>query len=146
MHPWRSCRLSSATAACCQLTPLAHITLGQQSCLLSEGDNTSNILTSRTLPPILKTSVILFKHPAAQHVHFLLGEEAPVATAKILLGETGKLHAIELHHVVAQALEDTTHDTVLAAVNLDAHLAVVALVGVLDGIGMHLTVFLRNLG
>lgn len=49
-----------------------------------------------------------------------------------------------LDHVVAEVLEDTTHNAVLAAVDLNAHLAVVVLVGVFNGIGMHLTILQLN--
>ena len=55
--------------------------------------------------------VLLLKSSHAQHVDFLLGEEAPVAAAQVLLCESGKLHAVELDHTVAEAFEDTAHDT-----------------------------------
>ena len=88
--------------------------------------------------------MLLFKHATAQHFHFLLCEEAPVTTTEVLFGEPGKLHTVELDHVVAEVLEDTTHNTVLAAVDLNAHLAVVVLVGVFNGVGMHLTILQLN--
>ena len=76
----------------------------------------------------------------AEHLHLFLGEEAPVATAYILLGEAGELHTVEAYDAVAKALEDTAHDAVLATVYLDAHLTLVGLMGILDGIGLDLTV------
>ena len=82
----------------------------------------------------------LFEGSHAQHIHFLLCEEAPVAAAEVLLGESSKLYAVEFHHTVAEVLEDAAHDAVLAAVNLDAYLALVGVTGILDGVGMYFAV------
>ena len=43
--------------------------------------------------------------------------------------------------MVTEALEDTAHDAVLAAVYLDAHLALVVVVGILYGVGVYLAIF-----
>ena len=83
---------------------------------------------------------ILFEGTHAEHFHFFLGEETPVAAADILLGESGKLYAVELDHTIAEMLEDTTHDAVLAAVNLDAYLTLVGFAGIIDSIGMDFSV------
>ena len=82
----------------------------------------------------------LFEGSHAQHIHFLLCEEAPVAAAEVLLGESCKLYAVEFHHTVAEVLEDAAHDAVLAAVNLDAYLTLVGVAGILDGVGMYFAV------
>ena len=82
----------------------------------------------------------LFEGSHAQHIHFLLCEEAPVAAAEVLLGESCKLYAVEFHHTVAEVLEDTAHDAVLSAVNLDAYLTLVGVAGILDGVGMYFAV------
>ena len=58
----------------------------------------------------------------------------------MLLGESGKLYAAELGDTVAEALEDTAHDAVLAAVDLNALLLLVLLVGILACVGLNLTV------
>lgn len=70
----------------------------------------------------LEILVFLFEGTHAEHVNFLLGEEAPIAATEILLGETGKLHAVELNDTIAKALEDTAHDAVLAGMDLNAYL------------------------
>lgn len=88
----------------------------------------------------LEILVFLFEGTHAEHVNFLLGEEAPIAATEILLGETGKLHAIELNDTIAKALEDTAHDAVLAGMDLNANLRLVVFLGIFDGIGMHLTI------
>ena len=82
----------------------------------------------------------LFEGSHAQHIHFLLCEEAPVAAAEVLLGESCKLYAVELHHTVAEVLEDAAHDAVFPAVNLDAYLTLVGVAGILDGVGMYFAV------
>ncbi len=82
----------------------------------------------------------LLKSTHTQHVDLFLCEEAPVATAKVFLGETGKLHTVELGHTIAKALENTAHDAVLATVNLYTHLTLVGVAGILDGIGLDLTI------
>ena len=82
----------------------------------------------------------LFEGSHAQHIHFLLCEEAPVAAAEVLLGESSKLYAVELHHTVAEVLEDAAHDAVFPAVNLDAYLTLVGVAGILDGVGMYFAV------
>ena len=82
----------------------------------------------------------LFEGSHAQHIHFLLCEEAPVAAAEVLLGESCKLYAVEFHHAVAEVLEDAAHDAVLSAVNLDAYLTLVGVAGILDGVGMYFAV------
>ena len=43
--------------------------------------------------------------------------------------------------MVTEALEDTAHDAVLAAVYLDAHLALVVVVGILYGVSVYLAIF-----
>ena len=82
----------------------------------------------------------LFEGSHTQHIHFLLCEEAPVAAAEVLLGESCKLYAVEFHHAVAEVLEDAAHDAVLSAVNLDAYLTLVGVAGILDGVGMYFAV------
>ena len=72
-----------------------------------------------------------------QHVHLLLGEVTPAATLQILLGETGKIDAVELDYPVTQSLENTTHDAVTARVNLDAHLVLVGFIGIAHGVGLY---------
>ncbi len=85
-------------------------------------------------------TLFLLESPHAKHFHFLLCEEAPVAAAEVLLGESGKQNAVEFHHTVAQMLEDAAHDAVLSAVNLYTHLTLVGVAGILDGISMHFAV------
>ena len=69
--------------------------------------------------------MLLFKSSHAQHIHFLLSEEAPVAATEVLLCESCELHAVELNDAITEVFEYTAHDTVLAAVEFDAHLALV---------------------
>ena len=91
----------------------------------------------------------LFKRSHSQHVHLFLSEVAPIATTEVLLGEASEEDAIKLNDMVAKVLEDATHDTVATAVDLDAHLLLVCLACILDGVGMYLAVLkvnsLRNL-
>lgn len=95
------------------------------------------ICTTKTLNITHQT---LFERSHAQHLHFLLSEEAPVATTEILLCKSCKLYAVELHYAIAEVLEDTANDTVLAAVDLDANLALVCIACILDCVCMHLAV------
>ena len=63
-----------------------------------------------------------------------------MATRQIFLGEAGEVYTVEFHHAITEVLEDTTHDTVATAVDLDACLvALVADVG--DSICMDLSIF-----
>ena len=80
----------------------------------------------------------------AEAVDFLLGEVAPVATAEVLLGESGELYAVELGDAVAEGLEDATHDAVLTGVDLDADLLLVNGIGILDIVGMDFTILELN--
>lgn len=77
-------------------------------------------VSSKKLQPLILIVVLLFKSSHAQHVNFLLCEEAPVAAAEILLSQTSKEHTVELDNSVSEAFEDTADNTVLAAVYLDA--------------------------
>mgnify|MGYP003312381402 CR=1 FL=1 len=83
----------------------------------------------------------LFKSPHSEHIDFFLGEEAPVATLDILLGESGEIDAVEFDNMVAEALKDTAHDAVLATVDFNAYLLLVGLAGIFYGIGVDVTVF-----
>ncbi len=49
-----------------------------------------SIINFSNAPPKGETEGGSFKRSHAQHVHFLLCEEAPVATTNVLLGKTGK--------------------------------------------------------
>ena len=82
----------------------------------------------------------LLERSHSQNVDFLLCKESPVASTEILLGKTSKLDTVELDDTIAEALEDATHDTVLAAVDLDAYLALVGITCVCYSIGMYLTI------
>ena len=95
------------------------------------------ICTTKTLNITHQT---LFERSHAQHLHFLLSEEAPVATTEILLCKSCKLYAVELYYAIAEVLEDTANDTVLAAVDLDANLALVCIACILDSVCMYLAV------
>ena len=44
-----------------------------------------------------------------------------MAARQVLLGEAGKDHTVEFDHLIAQKLEHTAHDAVLAGVDGDAH-------------------------
>ena len=83
---------------------------------------------------------ILLVSTHAQTVYLLLGEVAPVAAANVLLGQSGKLHAVELGNLISQRLEDAANDAVLARVNLDAYLLLISIAGILDGVGLDVTV------
>ena len=79
-----------------------------------------------------------------QAVDLLFGEVAPVTAADILLGESGKLYTVKFGDLVAQTLEDAAHDAVLARVNLDAYLFLIGIAGILDGIGLDVTILQRD--
>jgi len=64
----------------------------------------------------------------------------PAATWQVLLGESCEINAVELHDTIAEVLEDTTHDTVLARVDLDTNLVLVLFVGISNGISMDGTI------
>ena len=85
--------------------------------------------------------MILLVCSHAQAVHLFLCQIAPLATTQVLLGQTGKLNAVELGHLVAKALEDAAHNAVLTRMDLNAHLLLVHRIGILNGIGLDLTVF-----
>ena len=81
-------------------------------------------------------SLRLFKRTLLQEVDLLLCEIAPLAAGKILLGESGEIHAVEFHHMVAECLEDTAYHTVAARVNLYSGLLAVGRRYVAHSIGM----------
>ena len=54
-----------------------------------------------------------------------MSEVAPATAGQVFLGETGKVDAVEFHHVIAQRLKYAAHDAVAARVNLDAGLLAV---------------------
>ena len=87
---------------------------------------------------------ILLVSTHAQTVYLLLGEVAPVAAANVLLGQSSKLHAVELGNLISQRLEDAANDAVLARVNLDAYLLLIGIAGILDGVGLDVTVLQCN--
>ena len=60
----------------------------------------------------------LFKRTHLEHGDLLGREESVFAAGNILLGETGELDAVKLHHLIAHFLEDTAHHAVLSGVNL----------------------------
>ena len=57
---------------------------------------------------------VLLKRTHLQDINLLLSEVAPATTWQVLLGEACKVNAVELNDTVAEVLEDTTDDTVLA--------------------------------
>ena len=57
---------------------------------------------------------VLFKCTHLEHVDLLLSEVTPATTWQVLLGETCEIYAIELNDTIAEVLEDTTNDAVLA--------------------------------
>ena len=83
----------------------------------------------------------LFESAHAQHAHLVFREVAPVAALDVLLGQAGKVDAVELEDVVAQAGEDAAHDAIFAGVDFDAHLLAVGVAGVVHGIGTDVAVF-----
>ena len=97
----------------------------------------SHHLNTSPLQPVY----VLLECSHAQHLHFLLCEEAPVAAAEVLLGESCELHAVELNDAITEVFEYTAHDTVLAAVDFDAYLCLIALVSILDSICLDFTIF-----
>ena len=104
----------------------------------------------RPPPPLLRGyRRLLFVGAHAEAVDFLFGEVTPVTPAQVLLGESGKLDAVELDNLVAQGLKDASHNTVLARMNLDAHLLLVNGIGILHVVGLYFTILehdaLRNL-
>ena len=72
----------------------------------------------------------------AEAVNLFFGKVAPVATTEIFLGETGKLNAVELKDLVAEALEDASHDAILTGVNLNAYLLLIDSVSILDVVSL----------
>ena len=70
-----------------------------------------------------------------------MGPEAPVTATEIFLSQTCELYTVELGNTIAEALEDTAHDTVLATMNLDANLCLVAIISILYSICLDLTIF-----
>ena len=89
---------------------------------------------------------LLFKHTAAEHVDLLFCEETPVASAQILLGQAGKLHAVEACNTVTEVLKDAANDAVLATMYLDSNLFLVVLIGIFNRIGVDFAVFQLNSG
>lgn len=73
--------------------------------------------------------LILLVCTHAETVNLFLCEVTPVATTEVLLSETCKLYAVELGHLIAERLEDTAYDTVLTAMDLNAHLLLVDRIG-----------------
>ena len=88
-------------------------------------------LRSQLLNSLTSYYCFLFKSTHAEHVNFLLCQEAPVATTEVLLSQTGKLYTVELGDTIAKALENTTNDTVLATMDLDTYLCLVVVISIL---------------
>ena len=81
-------------------------------------------MACRVLDMAILFLIISFLRVFGKHFEegdLLLGEETPVAAGQVLLGEAGEDHAVELDHLVAQELEHTAHNAVLARVDGDAH-------------------------
>lgn len=64
----------------------------------------------------------LFVHSGLEYGHLLRGEETPLAAFEILLGQAGKVDAVEFRDAVAEVLEYAAHDTVAARVDFDSDL------------------------
>ena len=86
-------------------------------------------------------SLVLFVGTHAQAVYLFLCEVSPVATTKVLLCQSGKLYAVELGYLIAERLEYTSNNTVLAAVNLYAYLLLEDRVSILTCVGLDFSVF-----
>ena len=76
-----------------------------------------------------------------QHGYLLLCEVSPISSFESFLGEACEHHSVEFHHPVSQMLKDASYDSVLSRMILDAHLALVGVGCVTDGVGVYLTVF-----
>lgn len=63
---------------------------------------------------------LLFVHSRLQYGDFLFGEESPLATGEVELGEAGEIYAVEALHLVAEMFEHTAHNPVAARVYFDA--------------------------
>src|SRR3712207_721221 len=83
---------------------------------------------------------ILFKHAATQYFYFFLSKESPIASAQVLLCQTGELNTVKTHYTIAKALENTAHNAVLSTVNLNAYLTFIVLIGILYRVCMDFTI------
>ena len=90
-----------------------------------------DIMIQKSLPYIIRQASsycerrALLVATALQAINLVVSEETPSATLEILLCDTSVIYAVELLYGVTQVLEDTTHDTVTARVDLDAYLLLV---------------------
>ena len=100
-------------------------------------------LRSQLLNSLTSYYCFLFKSTHAEHVNFLLCQEAPVATTEVLLSQTGKLYTVELGDTIAKALENTTNDTVLATMDLDTYLCLVVVISILYCVCLDLAILKR---
>ena len=66
--------------------------------------------------------------------NFLRCEETPFAATDVLLGQSGKGHAVEVDHLVPYFLEDTAYDAVLSGVDLQTDMTAVRF-GELESVG-----------
>ena len=69
--------------------------------------------------------VFLFKCAHTEHLYFFFCKITPITATYVLLSKTCKIYTIELDYMVTEAFEDTTHDTVLTAVNFNADLLLI---------------------
>ena len=86
----------------------------------------------------------LLKGSHAEHFNFFLCEETPVASAKVLLGESAELHTVKFLYTITEMFEDTAHDAVLTRMNLDTHLLLIGVVSVGYIVSLNHTVFQFN--
>ena len=83
----------------------------------------------------------LFKRSHLQEVYFFLSQVTPASARQVFLGETCEVDAVELGHMVAEALEDAAHYAVTSRVDFDTGLIAVSLGGIADCVGMDGAVF-----
>ena len=86
----------------------------------------------------------LFESPHLEHAYLFLCEETPIAALHILLGKTGKVDAIELHHTITQTFENAAHNTILTTMNFDTYLFLICRTGVINSICFDFTIFEHN--
>ncbi len=86
----------------------------------------------------------LFKRPHTKHADLVFGEETPVTTLDILLGQSGKIYAIEFDNMVAETFKDATNDAVTSGMDLNTYLLFVGITCIIDGIRLDITILKRN--
>ena len=83
----------------------------------------------------------LLESSHAKHVHFFFCKESPIATFYVFLGQTGKIYTVKFDNMISKAFENTANNAVPAGMYFNAHLFLVGIAGMINGVSLDIAVF-----